>query len=121
MNEAKKVNAQETPNTKKCPFCAETIKIEAMKCRFCGSYLDKKRYVQGWMRSRKYGKLAGVCAGLAQQLAIPVLFIRLTFIILTFIGGWGLVIYLALWMLMPVDEDSIKHREHYSLEHENHL
>ncbi|WP_420630642.1 hypothetical protein [Candidatus Leptofilum sp.] len=27
-------------DTKECPFCAETIKTAAMKCRFCGEWLD---------------------------------------------------------------------------------
>jgi membrane protein YdbS with pleckstrin-like domain len=31
------------PDEKKCPLCGEIIKTSAVKCRFCGEFLDKAR------------------------------------------------------------------------------
>jgi signal transduction histidine kinase len=47
--------------------------------------------------------VAGVCVGLAEHLHIKVWIVRATFVILTFAGGIGLVLYTALWAVLPLD------------------
>ncbi|WP_300680536.1 ATP-binding protein [Nocardioides sp.] len=43
----------------------------------------------------------GVAAGLAEHLAVPVLWTRVSFIVLSALGGFGAVFYLALWAALP--------------------
>jgi phage shock protein PspC (stress-responsive transcriptional regulator) len=91
----------ETVATKRCPYCAEEIRVEAIKCRYCGSRLDAPASTRTWQRSRRR-RVAGVCAGLADEFDISVTLVRLAFILATVVGGSGIIVYLALWVLMPL-------------------
>lgn len=45
--------------------------------------------------------LAGVAAGIADYLAVDVTVVRIVLAVLVFVGGVGLPIYLAGWLLIP--------------------
>src|SRR5487761_467558 len=45
--------------------------------------------------------LGGVCSGLAEGFHVEVLWVRLAFVVLAFINGVGLLLYIVLWVLMP--------------------
>src|SRR5262245_63570848 len=91
----------ESPTTR-CPYCAEEIRPEAVKCRWCGSALVAGNpLTRSWYRSREGKMIAGVCAGLAEQFGISVTILRLAFVLGTVIGGWGIIVYIVLWVIMP--------------------
>jgi phage shock protein C len=52
-------------------------------------------------RRRGDRMLAGVCGGLADYFRVDVTLIRVIFVVLAVMGGAGLVIYLAMWLLVP--------------------
>lgn len=56
-------------------------------------------------RLPKQGKIAGVCAGLADFIDMDVTIMRIIFVILTIAsGGFGLIVYLILAIVMPVSD-----------------
>jgi phage shock protein C len=44
--------------------------------------------------------IAGVCAGLARRYGMPVFLVRVL-TVAAGIAGFGIIVYLALWVLMP--------------------
>ncbi len=45
--------------------------------------------------------LGGVCAGLAEEFHVDVLWVRIAFLFLVFLQGLGLFVYVVLWLVMP--------------------
>lgn len=75
------------------------IKNEAKKCRYCGTWLDKGPPSR-WTRTRENKIVLGICSGLAKRFDFDPTLLRLAFVI-TAITGWGILVYLILWALMP--------------------
>ena len=54
-------------------------------------------------RSTDDRMLAGVAGGLARYLNVDATLVRIAFVVLTVIGGAGVPLYLASWLLIPED------------------
>ena len=58
-------------------------------------------------RDRAAGWLAGVCAGIARRYGVDAALVRLAFVVATVAGGFGIVLYALLWLVMPAG-DSVR-------------
>ena len=54
-------------------------------------------------RSRDERMIAGVCGGLAEYLRTDPTLIRLLFVLFALAGGPGLVAYIILWIVVPLE------------------
>lgn len=50
--------------------------------------------------------VGGVAAGLAQHFDVDPSVVRLAFVLLTFLGGFGVPLYVAGWLLIPEEGSS---------------
>lgn len=53
--------------------------------------------------SRKERKIAGVCGGVGIYFNVDPTWIRIIFILFFFLGGSALLIYILLWLLVPIE------------------
>ena len=83
---------------RRCPYCDEEIRAEAIRCRHCRSRLAAFD-PSGWDRDRPERTVAGVAAALANAFAVPIAVARFGFIVATAFHLVGVIAYLALWLL----------------------
>ncbi|MGD0004268.1 MAG: PspC domain-containing protein [Anaerolineaceae bacterium] len=57
-------------------------------------------------RSRSDRMLGGVCGGLGKYLGIDSNLVRLFFVLFMLTGGFGVLLYLALWLIFPADDEA---------------
>ena len=85
---------------RRCPYCDEEIRAEAIRCRHCRSRLAAFDPTD-WYRDRPDRRVAGVAAAVAHAFAVPVGAARFGFIVLTPFHLLGAIAYAALWLLIP--------------------
>jgi len=51
--------------------------------------------------SAKERMIAGVCGGLGETFELDPILFRASFLVLAFLGGLGILLYLVLWLLIP--------------------
>ena len=99
--------------TRRCPYCAEEIRAEATRCRYCHSRLGTID-PSGWYRNHQERRLAGVTAAIAYGVGAPLALVRVVFVVaaLAFLHVIAPALYAALWLIVPFNpgEDSLLDR-----------
>ena len=49
-------------------------------------------------------KIAGVCGGLAEYFGLDVSIIRIVWLLCVLLGGFGLMAYIIMWIVMPAQK-----------------
>jgi phage shock protein C len=86
-----------------CPFCRTENRPGALRCAACTSWMTDRPPAREWLRARDGRLLGGVARGLSNRFALPVAVVRLVFLLGILFAGWTILLYVALWIAMPLE------------------
>jgi phage shock protein C len=93
-----------------CSSCGKNIGEQPNFCQFCGARVAARvatdaptRPKRPFARYSADKKIAGVCAGVARYLDLDANLVRALWLLCLFFAGTGLVAYIVLWIIMPLD------------------
>ncbi|SRR6266436_700354 len=94
-----------------CANCQKDIAVGSRFCYNCGAKQPETvppgispatGAPKKLMRSSTDKKIGGVCGGLADYFDLDPTVIRLVWLLLVFFAGTGLLVYIVLWIVLPL-------------------
>lgn len=90
-----------------CSACGKNIGEDPLYCQYCGARvapvpLAPKRPFARYTADKK---IAGVCGGVARYFDLDPLLVRVVWVLCVLCGGTGLLAYIILWIVMPLDPE----------------
>ncbi|MDR3763857.1 MAG: PspC domain-containing protein [Acidobacteriota bacterium] len=89
-----------------CVQCGKDLGEGAAFCQYCGAPVAPLPYVapkKRFARFRAEKKIAGVCSGVARHFDLDPSLVRAVWLLCVLLGGTGLLAYIILWIVMPLD------------------
>jgi len=93
-----------------CSNCGKNIGENPAFCQFCGTRVASATSLapiprRPFARVSTDKKIAGVCAGVARYFDLDTSIVRAVWLLCVLFGGSGLLAYIILWIVMPLDPE----------------
>lgn len=94
-----------------CSNCGKNIGENPVFCQFCGSQVAPTPFFGQAGPKRRFArfsadkKIGGVCGGVARYFDMDSSLVRAIWLLSVLLAGSGLLAYLILWIVMPLDPE----------------